>query len=155
MGASPFFDELSVPTLTPSASRLLDEALAASAAGRVAHADELLGRAHCAERAVLLEGQPVVYWAQGAELMMESRDGTGPCPVMTLLSGAVDMAQVAAGLNEHRDEALVERAGLTEHTRFIVDGEYLARERPPATFCGFAPGRAVAALLNSTDFAGK
>jgi hypothetical protein len=145
--------ELSVTIKNLSAARLLDEALAAEAAGRIALASELLERARIAECAVRLEGLPIVYWAEDNDLMMESRDGAGPCPVLTLLSGTLDMARLANRLNENRDEALVERAGLTEHTRFIVDCEYVSRDDPPVLLQGFAPGRSVAELLNSTIFA--
>lgn len=132
--------------------RLIESALEAEAAGRTSVAAELFNQAHSEERAAVLACKPMVYWAEGPDLMTESVDGTGSCSVFVLLSGVFDMGTLAARLNRDRGEPLALRAGLTPLSTFVADGEYVAREQPPTVFCGFALARRVAALLNADHF---
>jgi hypothetical protein len=127
----------------------LEAALAAEAAGRTTVAEELLSRAQRQERAEQLEGKRPVYWADGADLMTESRDGSGPCSVFRLESGKFDMAALAERLNEDDGSPLAPREGLTSSSRFVEDSEYVSREDPVTVFCGFSLASRVAEILNA------
>jgi hypothetical protein len=119
---------------TPEA--FLEEALEAQAAGRHCAAEALFDSARFAERALELAGKPITYWAEGTELMVESRDGTGPCAVFQLYSGEYDMSALAEQLNRLGAAELTPNTSLRAHSQFVADSEYLSREVPAAVFCG-------------------
>jgi hypothetical protein len=133
----------------PAVARLLDEALAAAGAGRHAVSEDLLARAACEERAIELTKAPCRYWADARELFIESADGTGPCPVFQIQTGEADMQKLAELLNCLATLDLSPRDDLTDRSRFVVDGEYVARYEPPTVFCGFDLAIQVAHILNS------
>lgn len=93
---------------------------------------------------------PEVYWAEGPYLMRESRDGTGPCPVLHLVGGKYDMDKLAWLLNQCEGKKLTPSRSLCESTHFFVEGEYISRREPQVTFCSHTLAYRVAAVLNST-----
>lgn len=137
---------------TRTVDQLLEAAVEADKAGRVDVAESLLTSARWQERAKQLEGKPRVYWAEGLNLMTESADGSGPCPVFTLTAGQFDLASLALLLNRDDGTPLAPRAGLTPAATFVVDGEYVSREEPLTVFCGFDLAWRVAEILNAEVF---
>lgn len=129
--------------------QFLDEALAAEAAGRQCEASAFIERARCQERASVLARQPAHYWVEADHLLVESQDGTGPCPVLYLEAGTYDMLMLAQLLNQGPANSMSPHPSLTTKTMFVTDGEYITREDPLTVFCGDVPGLDLAAMLNT------